>query len=530
VSEARELPPLPGFTHTARAFEDEFDYLYRALRRYGVSPADAEDLAQDVFVVMWRRWADYQADRPLRPWLAGIAVHLAQKHLRRRGREVPDADLEPEDLAPRPEDHVGSAHARALLLRALGRLPEKYRLAIVLHELDELSMNELAALLAIPLATAYTRVRRARLLLATAVREVEQALPEARRPQAAALLPAGLFELERLGSPAPAQVRRRALARMRMLEQVPAGALPDPATARPLGFGRLWPALGTAGILALLATVLLPAVGSKRQQAAEPAASAPAPHASSMLASNAPALARKALRMAAAMAPEQAPMEQGLHRGLVGYWRFDDGRGSAVAHDQSAGGHDCVLHGLDPETAWVKGAFGGAIRFNRRAWLECPQPATSVPALEISIAAWTKRKKPRTFHTTIAARPIGTERQEYFMLAFAATELEFRSSVAYGVARLVVPEPGDRWVHVAVSVHRDGTSRLYVDGMPAGDTQLRQRGGGVDGPLLIGAARLHGPLQQFFDGDLDELALYDRALGDDEVAALAHGVQPGASP
>src|SRR6185369_8023693 len=104
-------------------------------------------------------------------------------------------------------------------------------------------------------------------------------------------------------------------------------------------------------------------------------------------------VARPALRILAparANVPEAGGEEPALQRGLVGYWRFDDGRGSALAHDLSAGGHDCVLHGLDPERAWVKGAFGGAIRLGPRTWLECPQPAASVPALELSIAAWTK--------------------------------------------------------------------------------------------------------------------------------------------
>jgi RNA polymerase sigma factor (sigma-70 family) len=527
VSEARDLQPLPGFTSTARAFEDELDYLYRALRRYGVSAVDAEDLAQDVFVVMWRRWADYQSDRPLRPWLAGIAVNLAQKHLRRRGREVPDADLEPEDPAPRPEDHVGTTHARALVLRALARLPEKYRLAIVLHEIDELSMHEIAAMLAIPLATAYTRVRRARLLFAIAVREVERA-PAQARSQAAALLPAGLFELERLGAPAPASVRRRALARVRALEQVPARELPAPARAGAPALGRVVPALGTAAFLGLLAALLLPAVSRRAPRVAEPEHAA---HAATTFASVASvaAVARPALRMPAptlAPAPEGGAEAATLHQGLVGYWRFDDGRGSALAHDLSAGGHDCVLHGLDPEKAWVKGAFGGAIRIGAGTWLECPQAPASAPALELSIAAWTRRKKLRTYHTVIAARPIGNERKEYFMLSFAGAELEFRSELAHGTARLAVPEPGGRWVHVAVSVHREGKARLYVDGLPIGDTQLQQRAGGVDGPILIGAARTHGPLVQSFDGDLDELAIYDRALGDDEIAALARGAQP----
>ena len=532
MSEARALQPVPGFTSTARAFEDEFDYLYRALRRYGVSAADAEDLVQDVFVVMWRRWADYQTDRPLRPWLAGIAVNLAQKHLRRSRREVPDGDIERdlEDHGPRPEDRVGAAHARALVLRALGRLPEKYRLAIVLHEIDELSMHELAALLAIPLATAYTRVRRARLLFATAVREAEQAAAPDGRTQAAALVPAGLFELERLGAPAPAQLRRRAIARARALEHVPRAELPDPASASPRSLLRAWPALGTAGILALLAAVLLPSVGRHaRRTLAEPATRGREAERGKIegvgpiaLAAARPVLARSVLLPTGALEPSA-----GLGRGLVGYWRFDDARGSAVARDLSSSAHDCVLHGLDPDTAWVKGAFGGAIRLGARTWLECPQPVSHGPALELTITAWTKRTTMRDYHGAIASRQLGSDKKSFFMLSLVGPDLEFRSDVAHGTARQAVPDPHERWVHVAVSVRRDGVSRLFVDGVAIAEKLLQQRASLVDSPLIVGAARdLGGQMLKNFHGDLDELALYDRALGDDEIAALAHGAQP----
>src|SRR3954451_2557419 len=119
MSEARAQSSAPqAAPHAAtcaRAFEEELDYVYRSLRRLGVAPADAEDLAQDVFLVMWRRWADYQADRPLRPWLAGIALHVAQRHGRRRQREIPGADVDaPDDRAPL-EDQLAADHARRLV-------------------------------------------------------------------------------------------------------------------------------------------------------------------------------------------------------------------------------------------------------------------------------------------------------------------------------------------------------------------------------------------------------------------------------
>src|SRR5690349_8546850 len=86
-----------AFTRSGPAFAAQVDFLCRALRRAGVRESDVEDLVQDVFVVMWRRWGEYQRDRPLRPWLAGIAFHLAQRHLRLARRETSLGELERAD-------------------------------------------------------------------------------------------------------------------------------------------------------------------------------------------------------------------------------------------------------------------------------------------------------------------------------------------------------------------------------------------------------------------------------------------------
>jgi RNA polymerase sigma factor (sigma-70 family) len=138
-----EAPPEVGseLGERLRAFGAELDYVYRSLRRHGVSRVDAEDLAQEVFLIAWRRRADFDRQRPLRPWLAGIATKLAQQH-RRRPREIPtDAAAHPEPaVVPRPEE----LDARVLVMRVLANLPERHRAVLVLHELDGLSVEEIA--------------------------------------------------------------------------------------------------------------------------------------------------------------------------------------------------------------------------------------------------------------------------------------------------------------------------------------------------------------------------------------------------
>jgi RNA polymerase sigma-70 factor (ECF subfamily) len=153
-------------------YEREFDYLRRTLQRLGVSPSDIEDLAHEVFLVVHRRWADFDASLPLRPWLFGIAFRVALAHRKRAHREVLrswEAWMELEDLGPRPDEDAERRQNRALLLAALKHVPLPRRAVLVMHDLDDASMRDIAAALSIPLFTAYSRLRKAR-------RELDQAL------------------------------------------------------------------------------------------------------------------------------------------------------------------------------------------------------------------------------------------------------------------------------------------------------------------------------------------------------------------
>ena len=153
-------------------FQRELDYIYRTLRRMGAWPSEIEDLSQEVFLALRGSWASYDSSRPIRPYLFGIAFRIAAAHQRKRNREVAFGIVDPDDLAPRPDEALQSKQLRAVVLVALEQVPLLRRAVLVMHDLDDVTVAEIASVLAIPLFTAYSRLRKARRELEAAVRRI----------------------------------------------------------------------------------------------------------------------------------------------------------------------------------------------------------------------------------------------------------------------------------------------------------------------------------------------------------------------
>lgn len=170
---SRQLPevsepdrPPPGLDTFDDAYEREFSYVARTLGRLGISPSDLPDAVHDVFVIVYRKWSDYDVSRPLRPWLFGIARRWAAT-ARRKSREEPLADPE---RVPRPAVTSPEPYAeRDLLWRALAQLDPDRRDVLVLHDLDGFTAKEIADALAVPHNTVRSRLRLARADLVAAV-------------------------------------------------------------------------------------------------------------------------------------------------------------------------------------------------------------------------------------------------------------------------------------------------------------------------------------------------------------------------
>ncbi len=156
------------------AFQRELDYIYRTFRRLGAPPFDVDDLAQDLFIVLRRSWKEYDRTRPLRPYLFGIAFRIAAAHRRKRRREVAFGILPVDDTGPGPDEIVGAKQTRALLLAALDRIPLPRRAVLIMHELDDIPVAQVAEVLSIPRFTVYSRLRKARRELRVAIQRLSR--------------------------------------------------------------------------------------------------------------------------------------------------------------------------------------------------------------------------------------------------------------------------------------------------------------------------------------------------------------------
>jgi RNA polymerase sigma-70 factor, ECF subfamily len=154
-------------------FAEQTSYVTRALRRCGVHEHDVEDLAQEVFLTIHGKLDSYDPRRPVRPWLYGFIARIAWAYRRlacQRYGSSPERDEQ--DPAPSAEELLVSAQAQARIRQALDQLSSEKRQVFVLHEIQEQPIPAVATQLGIPLNTAYSRLRHARLDFETALRRI----------------------------------------------------------------------------------------------------------------------------------------------------------------------------------------------------------------------------------------------------------------------------------------------------------------------------------------------------------------------
>lgn len=138
-------------------------FLWRATLALGVPAADAEDLCQEVMLVVHRRLRDFDG-QSLRAWLYGICLRVASDYRRsaRVRREKATAELPERVFDPTQPDEVDARRAEAKLRRALDALDDDKRAVFVLFEIEQLTLREISEAVGAPLQTVYSRLQAAR--------------------------------------------------------------------------------------------------------------------------------------------------------------------------------------------------------------------------------------------------------------------------------------------------------------------------------------------------------------------------------
>lgn len=189
AAESFTSPAGAGQASFEQVYEASFDFVYRNARRLGVPESAADDVVQEVFMVLHRRLGEYDGRASLRGWVYGILANTVRGYRRSfRRKEMPlvgierDEDLGPASSRAEPEQRAQQREDMRLLLRLLEELPDEQRELIVLADLEELNVPEICACIGGNSNTVYSRLRVAREALRGKLSRYLQGAERKKRP------------------------------------------------------------------------------------------------------------------------------------------------------------------------------------------------------------------------------------------------------------------------------------------------------------------------------------------------------------
>jgi RNA polymerase sigma-70 factor, ECF subfamily len=163
-----------AFTELVRRYQTRVIHLVSRLLNDRVV---SEDLAQEVFVRVHLHRRNYRTGSKFSTWLFTIAANLAKNEIRRRKRrknwtsldemqeQLQDASMQFADPKANKEVDLEREQLSGVVGQAIATLPERYRVALVLRDIDGLAYEEISQILKIPGGTVRSRINRARLML-----------------------------------------------------------------------------------------------------------------------------------------------------------------------------------------------------------------------------------------------------------------------------------------------------------------------------------------------------------------------------
>lgn len=178
-------PPASSTTpsQTAKAFDklyrDHVDLIYRFAHRLCGEPEAAKDLVQDTFLNAYRGFERFRGDAQISTWLYTIASRACLR-MRRRRKGAPDRELSLEEFIPTsdgefrlqipidglsPEEALQNKELRRALDAAIDQLPKKYKMVLVLRDMEGLSAKEVGTIIGLNERAVKSRLHRARLFV-----------------------------------------------------------------------------------------------------------------------------------------------------------------------------------------------------------------------------------------------------------------------------------------------------------------------------------------------------------------------------
>jgi RNA polymerase sigma-70 factor, ECF subfamily len=167
----RSGPHSPSDSTFDAVYRTYASFVWRSACRLGVPPSSAEDVMQEVFLVVHRRLSEFEAGTSMKAWLSAIVIWVVRAHRRTLRRKHPTAQMgvavmEPDKVsdgaARSPLEEAERDEALRYLHEILGQMQDERREVFVLSELAQLTVPEIAQALRVNLNTVYWRLRTAR--------------------------------------------------------------------------------------------------------------------------------------------------------------------------------------------------------------------------------------------------------------------------------------------------------------------------------------------------------------------------------
>lgn len=205
-------------------------------------------------------------------------------------------------------------------------------------------------------------------------------------------------------------------------------------------------------------------------------------------------------------------------KSVVGFWLFDEASGN-IARDNSGHGYDADLK---ENPVWVEGKFGHALEFQGESYLEIRNSSQNLPfggSAPFSITAWVRNQGGGTVIGKFNGGIIGA----YILTINGSGTVTFHREVDPWTFSGTMALPDNDFGHVAVTY--DGAEmKIYVNGEFDSRQERGPQNTDTVTPVLIGARFTNDAPSEFFNGVLDEVALFNVALTEQQIREIMYGL------